>query len=393
MKVVIFGLISGRGGIQTHTYWLTKTLLESDYQVLIITPRFIRSSGGAFVETELINPKLRIISLNDEHTNKKQTTSNKIIRSINLVGEIRQFSPALFFGVGTGWYMTLISLFLPSQTKKIFHEVMSGRTNSNKDPRWGVKYFFTDVYAQASDVGKNFSETFNWQKEIPVLPAFPEPLEITAQLPHIESKTIPLGKAKAALFSRLAPHKQAFWLVQQWDFLKNYLDELHIHGSGPEESLIRDYIEEKGIGDRIKCFGRYPDGQAYVDLLGSYDLTLLPTIGAEGSPLVLLESMACGVPFVAYGVGGIPDYGHDNPDVMVVPPEPWVTTQAREYTTTSPQGEIKAFLASVQAMAEKLARGEINQSRLQQFYFNNYSYNVLKQLWRSHLVTKTNDQK
>lgn len=389
MKIVIFGLISGRGGIQTHTYWLTKTLLESDYQVLIIPPRFIKSNGGAFVETELFNPNLKIISLNDENIDKKQTILDKIFGNINLLLEIRQFSPDLFFGVGTGWYMTLISLFLPSQTKKIFHEVMSGKTYTKKDPRWGVKYFFTDVYAQASDVGKNFSETFNWQKEIPVLPAFPEPLEITAQLPQVESKIIPLGKAKAALFSRLAPHKQAFWLVQQWDFLKNYLDELHIHGSGSEESLIRDYIEEKGIGDKVKCFGKYPDGQAYVDLLSSYDLTLLPTIGAEGSPLVLLESMACGVPFVAYGVGGIPDYGYNNPDVIVVPPEAWLTTQAREYTTTSPQGEIKAFLAGVQVMAENLAKGEINQLRLQKFYFDHYSYNVLKRLWLSYLSNKT----
>ncbi|WP_342597475.1 glycosyltransferase [Cyanobacterium aponinum UTEX 3222] len=389
MKIIIFGLISGRGGIQTHTYWLTKTLLESNYRVLIITPRFVKSHGGAFVETELFNPNLKIISLNDESINKKQSILDKIVENIDLLRQIRLFSPDIFFGVGTGWYMTFISLFLPPQTKKIFHEVMSGKTYTKKDPRWGVKYFFTDVYAQASDVGKNFNETFNWQKEIPVLPAFPEPLEITAQLPQVESKIIPLGKAKAALFSRLAPHKQAFWLVQQWDFLKNYLDELHIHGSGSEESLIRNYIEEKGIGDKVKCFGRYPDGQAYVDLLSSYDLTLLPTIGAEGSPLVLLESMACGVPFVAYGVGGIPDYGYNNPDVIVVPPEPWLTTQAREYTTTSPQGEIKAFLAGVQVMAENLAKGEINQLRLQQFYFDHYSYNVLKRLWLLYLSNKT----
>ena len=163
MKIIIFGLISGRGGIQTHTYWLTKTLLESDYQVLIITPRFINSNGGDLVETELFNPNLKIISLSDENIHKKQTILDKIFGNINFLRQIRQFSPNIFLGVGTGWYMTLISLFLPSQTKKIFHEVMSGKTYTKKDPRWGVKYFFTDVYAQASDVGKNFNETFNWK--------------------------------------------------------------------------------------------------------------------------------------------------------------------------------------------------------------------------------------
>ena len=79
------------------------------------------------------------------------------------------------------------------------------------------------------------------------------------------------------------------------------------------------------------------------------------------------------------------DYGVNNPDVIVVPPEPWLTTQARKYTTTSPPGEIKAFLANVQAMVEKLAKGEINQLRLQQYYLDNYSYTVLKKLWLSYL--------
>jgi glycosyltransferase involved in cell wall biosynthesis len=104
--------------------------------------------------------------------------------------------------------------------------------------------------------------------------------------------------------------------------------------------------------------------------------------------LVLLESMACGVPFVAYGVGGIPDYGRNNPDVMVVPPEPWVTDQAREYTTTTPTGKTKAFLEAVKLMAEKLALGEVNQPRLQRFYFANYSYEVLQKLWLSYLTAQ-----
>jgi glycosyltransferase involved in cell wall biosynthesis len=382
MKIIIFGLIYGTGGIQTHISWLTKALLESGGEVLIITPTVPNRQIISWLKSQGLNSdRLKIISLGSSK-DKVDTIFSKYLK---LFQSIRKFAPDIFFCVGTGWNMSLISLFLPQKTRKIFHEVMSGRTYSKKDPRWGIKYLFDDVFAQASDVGKNFSETFHWQKKIPVLPAFPEPLEITAQLPTAKLKTVTLGKAKAALFSRLAPHKQAFWLVQQWDILKDYLGELHIHGSGAEEGLIRDYIQEKGIGDRVKCFGRYPDGQAYVDLLGSYDMTLLPTIGAEGSPLVLLESMACGVPFVAYGVGGIPDYGYNNPDIIVVPPEPSLTDQAREYTSSAFEGETKAFLNGIRNIANKLSIGEINQTRLQRFYLDNYSYQVLKGKWLSYL--------
>ncbi|NJO59330.1 MAG: glycosyltransferase [Richelia sp. RM2_1_2] len=198
----------------------------------------------------------------------------------------------------------------------------------------------------------------------------PEPLEITASLPQPVHKAVELGTAKAALFSRLAPHKQGLWLVKQWDLLKDWLGELHIHGSGPEESLIREYIALQGIGDRVKCFGRYPEGQAYIDLLSSYDLTLLPTIGAEGAPLVLLESMACGVPFVAYGVGGIPDYGVNNPDVWVVEPD------------------AKEFLKGLEQITNSLAENRIDQKRLQQFYLKNYSYITLKKQWINYLNNK-----
>jgi glycosyltransferase involved in cell wall biosynthesis len=102
-------------------------------------------------------------------------------------------------------------------------------------------------------------------------------------------------------------------------------------------------------------------------LLSSYDLTLLPTIGAEGAPLVLLESMACGVPFVAFGVGGIPDYGVDNPNVTIV----------------DQQSEL--FIASVRQMLLKLSEGEIDRLQLQKHYLNHYSYSCLKASWLSYL--------
>lgn len=381
MKVLLFGTISGQGGIQSHLRWLAKALVESQQEVLIITPQPLTNNGFSWNEANKIGVQIHQLR-SDKSLNY---FPEKIIQLQELAKVVRSFAPDIYFGVGTSWYLSLLPWLFPKKARTIFHEVMSGLGGRWRDSRWGVKWWFDDVVGQSSGVALNFAEKFKWSKPVLAIPAIPEPLEITATLTQPIVKKVELGTAKAALFSRLVPWKKALWLVKQWNDLKDILSELHIHGTGPEEALIREYIEAQGIGARVKCFGRYPEGQAYVDLLSSYDLTLLPTVGAEGAPLVLLESMACGVPFVAYGVGGIPDYGTDNPNVIVVPPEPWMTDQAREYAIVDKSQSISAFVAGVKQMTQKLAQGEINQGQLQQYYLERYSYQVLKKTWISYL--------
>ena len=370
MKVMLVGTLVGQGGIQTHLRWLTRALAEVGIETFTFSLGNKKYSIDDFHNIrELQNPLIHIFSC----THKKQDSHSRF-SSLHTLTEIKtiidEFSPDIYLAVGTGWNLFIPPLLSKSKTQRIFYEVMSGVPSGWRDSRWSVRWWFDEVVGQSPTVAKTFAKCFGWKKPISAVPALPEPLEVTASLPKTTLKIVKFSEAKAALFSRLVPHKQAFWLVQQWDLLKDVLGELHIHGSGPEEPLIRDYITSRGLGDRVKCFGRYPEGQGYVDLLSRYDLTLLPTIGAEGAPIVLLESMACGVPFVAYGVGGIADYGVDNPNVLVVPPQP------------------DAFISGVKQMAHELAKGHINQAQLQQFYLERYSYAVLKQAWLSYLCNK-----
>jgi glycosyltransferase involved in cell wall biosynthesis len=365
MKVMIAGYTIGQGGIQSHLRWLSKSLRESGIETLVISLGSDASSGTNNGQNRpenlhLCNPYPKNIWTKLGWT--------KLQRLKEVHARIEDFSPDVYLAVGTGWNLFIPALLSPVKMRRIFHEVMSGIPQGWRDSRWSVRWGFDEVIGQSPTVMKQFVRSFGWNKSTAALPAMPEPLELTASLPQVTAKRVELGRAKAAIFSRLAPHKQAFWLVQQWDLLQDVLGELHIHGTGSEEPLIREYIANRGIGDRVKCFGCYPEGQAYVDLLSSYDLTLLPTIGDEGAPLVLLESMACGVPFVAYGVGGIPDYGVENPHVLVVPP----------------QGN--QFISGVKKMANLLAENRIDSSKLQQFYLEKYSYKVLTAAWLSYLT-------
>ena len=368
MKILLAGILAGQGGIQSHLRWLAKALGEDGIETLVL------SLGSARVPpvNELIlrdcwneNVQSRCCAIYEKNTPYPNLAGIRRLQEI--IDIINNFDPDTYLAVGTGWNLFIPPLLSRTKAIRIFHEVMSGVPNGWKDSRWCVKFWFDEAIGQSEAVAQTFVREFGWQKQVYSLPAFPEPLEVTATMPQVYQKTVPRGLAKAAFFSRLAPHKQAFWLVQQWHILKDYLSELHIHGSGSEEDKIRNYIIEQGIGERVKCFGRYPEGQAYVNLLSSYDLTLLPTIGAEGAPLVLLESMACGVPFLAYGVGGIVDYGWNNPDVYIVEPN-----------STS-------FFDGLVQITEALAKGKIDQPRLQQFYLNHYSYEALKKVWLGFL--------
>lgn len=367
MKVLIAGILAGDGGIQSHIRWLAKALGEAGIETLALS---LGSSKTPPVDESFLraywneNVQLSCCEIYDSARSNRGLAAIKRLREITKV--IDDFNPDIYLAVGTGWNLYIPPLLSRARPVRIFHEVMSGIPSSWSDCRWCVKLWFDYVIGQSATVSRSFVEGFGWQKEISSLAAFPEPLEVTAKLPEVTQRSVPKGTIKAALFSRLAPYKQAFWLVQQWNILKNYFSELHIHGSGPEEALIRKYIAENDIEEWVKCFGRYPEGQAYVDLLSSYDLTLLPTVGEEGAPLVLLESMACGVPFLAYGVGGISDYGINNPDVVVVEPS------------------ANSFLDGLDKIANALDSSLIDQKRIQKFYLNNYSHRTLGKKWLNY---------
>jgi glycosyltransferase involved in cell wall biosynthesis len=363
MRIVLFGTIAGVGGIERHTRMLAKSLADEGAKVLVVSSTLKLAAGDihSAENAPLTRAGVQIVWV-AEHRN----IWRRLLEIPRIVRTVHKFDPETLVGAQTSYHLGFLGMFLPRRVRKIFFEGMSGESNGTKDPRWLVRVFFNEVVGQSPLIAQNFRSSFRWRGPAVAIPAFPEPLEISARLPVAKQRKVSLGTARVAFFSRLVEGKRAFWLVKQWDTLKDLVSVLHIHGAGPERQAIEAYIVANGLGDRVRCCGPYPAGQAYVNLLGSYDITLLPTVFPEGAPLVLLESMACGVPFVANGVGGIPDYATGNPDCLVVS-----------------HGE--SFLQGVRSMLESLARGTIDQSRLQRFYLDHYSHASIKGKWFEHL--------
>ena len=80
---------------------------------------------------------------------------------------------------------------------------------------------------------------------------------------------------------------------------------LVIAGEGPEREALQAVAQQHSVASRVQFLGRVDQaelGQCY----GAADILVLAS-SREGWPNVLLESMACGTPVVATGVGGVPE--------------------------------------------------------------------------------------
>jgi glycosyltransferase involved in cell wall biosynthesis len=81
-------------------------------------------------------------------------------------------------------------------------------------------------------------------------------------------------------------------------------------GDGPERAGL-----EKSAGERILFAGQQGDVSRFFAIA---DVMVLPSL-TEGSPNVLLEAMACGVPSVATEVGGVPEIVSNEKEALLVP--------------------------------------------------------------------------
>lgn len=93
--------------------------------------------------------------------------------------------------------------------------------------------------------------------------------------------------------------------------------QLVMIGGGPLRSSLMEQVVSLGLKSRVRFVGRVPHNDL-PDWFRAANRMILPS-RSEGVPNVLLETMACGVPFIATRVGGVPEICPD-PD-WLVPPE------------------------------------------------------------------------
>lgn len=135
----------------------------------------------------------------------------------------------------------------------------------------------------------------------------------------MEATVLPQPRQKRVVaLSRYDEVKQLDHALRAWSQVCLEFPDwrFELYGEGPERPRLQALIEELGIGDSAELMGATNDVRTV--LLGSR-LSVLSSL-FEGLPMVLAESLACGVPAVSYncapGVAEIVTDGVDGRLVM-----------------------------------------------------------------------------
>ena len=133
---------------------------------------------------------------------------------------------------------------------------------------------------------------------------------------------LPEERTLLVAVGRLVPVKGFQYLIEACAVLKarGRSFACRILGDGPLKGELQAQINRLGLQGTVELKGP----QSQLELAEWYraaDLTVLTSL-SEGVPNVLLESVACGTPFVATYVGGVPEIADLRHDRLVPPEKP-----------------------------------------------------------------------
>ena len=133
------------------------------------------------------------------------------------------------------------------------------------------------------------------------------------------------GKANLLTIARLVEKKGVQYSVKAvTEVLKKYRNiEYKIVGDGPLKRDLAGLISELNISDNVQLIG-WRRQEEIIELLKDTDILLAPSVTAqdgdqEGTPTVLIEALAQGIPVISTYHSGIPELVQDGISGFLVP--------------------------------------------------------------------------
>jgi glycosyltransferase involved in cell wall biosynthesis len=125
------------------------------------------------------------------------------------------------------------------------------------------------------------------------------------------------GRLIFCSIGRFVPEKGFVHLVRAFGRTRHPEEaQLLLVGEGPEEPAVRRVVQELGLEQRVVFAGFHQD---VLGILKASDAYVLSSV-EEGSPMVVLEAMACSLPVIATDVSGVRGLVGPGRAAIVVPP-------------------------------------------------------------------------
>lgn len=172
---------------------------------------------------------------------------------------------------------------------------------------------------------------------------------------------------RLAFLGRYDKKKGVHRLLDAWPKLQIGPAQLDFYGQGEERDAITERIRSERMTN-VNVHGGWTTSSDLASILARTDLVIFPS-QEEGLPLILLEAMSQGVPFVAFDVGAIRVLADSNPDVRVVP-----------------LGDAELCTA-VSELSVAVRHGKVDGGRLQRYHLERFGREFLEKRWIEALLS------
>lgn len=356
MKILIIANSHGAGGGTTHFQLLTKFLAGEGHQVFAIG---VGDEDKFLPEAEGLAGRARL-------PQTARGLGGKVKKAAVYLGIARQakkFRPDLFLGIGYGKSYVRLAKMLKGSAFAFFQDLIYAPTPG--DPLiTSLVDAFDAVAVQSPAMVKPFLAGIPTDKGVRCLPCFGQP-PVPGYLCRLPG---PSENIRLAYFGRLAGNKGVAEFLRSFARVRKQAGmALDIYGSGPERGAIEQAVMDLQLQEAVAVRGPYPGGEDYARLLSQSHALVLPSLRFEGIPLVLLEAMSYGVPFLSTTIGAISDTAAGNPDVLVVDPSE------------------NSLAEGLLRLCNGLRTGRIDPARLQKYYQKHFSHDAIGSVWKEML--------